>query len=105
MSLVRVNNIAVSLDGYATGEGQSHEAPFGHAGERLHTHQVATRSMHRLMGQPGGRMGIDDAMTQAYFDGVGAEIMGRNKFGPVREEWDEVASGGAQAGAEGGGQS
>ena len=44
MSLVRVHNFSISLDGFGTGEGQSHDAPFGHAGERLHVrHQVVAR--------------------------------------------------------------
>ena len=54
MSLARVQFISVSLDGFATGEGQSLDAPFGHAGERLHDWMFATRWGRELLGRPGG---------------------------------------------------
>jgi hypothetical protein len=54
MSLARVQNISISLDGFATGEGQSLDAPFGHAGERLHEWMFATRWGREMLGQPGG---------------------------------------------------
>ncbi len=82
MSLVRVQNFSISLDGFATGEGQSLEAPFGHAGERLHEWMFATRWGRRMLGQPGGSGGIDDAFARLFATGVGAEIMGAGKFGP-----------------------
>ena len=82
MSLVRVHNFAVSLDGFGTGEPQTREAPFGHAGERLHEWMFATRWWHDMVGKPGGSMGVDDAFTQRFDRGIGAEIMGANKFGP-----------------------
>ena len=82
MSLARVHNFAISLDGFGTGEGQSRDAPFGHAGERLHEWMFATRWWHELTGKPGGSSGIDDALTQRFTPGIGAEIMGANKYGP-----------------------
>ncbi len=82
MSLARVHNFAISLDGFGTGEGQTQETPFGHAGERLHEWMFATRWWHELAGKPGGSSGIDDAFTQRFTPGIGAEIMGANKFGP-----------------------
>ena len=82
MSLVRVHNFAVSLDGFGTGEPQTREAPFGHAGERLHEWMFATRWWHDMVGKPGGGVGVDDAFTQRFDRGIGAEIMGANKFGP-----------------------
>ena len=82
MSLVRVQFISVSLDGFATGEGQSRDAPFGHAGERLHEWMFATRFWGEMVGQPGGTGGIDDAFTRLHDRGIGAEIMGAGKFGP-----------------------
>ena len=82
MSLARVHNFAVSLDGFGTGEPQSLDAPFGHAGERLHQWMFATRWWHAMVGEPGGSGGIDDAFTQRFDRGIGAEIMGANKFGP-----------------------
>jgi dihydrofolate reductase len=82
MSLVRVHNFAVSLDGFGTGEPQTRDAPFGHAGERLHEWMFATRWWHEMVGKPGGGGGVDDAFTQRFDRGIGAEIMGANKFGP-----------------------
>ncbi len=82
MSLVRVHNFAVSLDGFGTGEPQTRESPFGHAGERLHEWMFATRWWHDMVGKPGGGSGVDDAFTQRFDRGIGAEIMGANKFGP-----------------------
>jgi dihydrofolate reductase len=82
VSLVRVHNFAISLDGFGTGEGQSLESPFGHAGHRLHTWMFATRFGREMMGQEGGSRGTDDAFAQQFMPGIGAEIMGANKFGP-----------------------
>ena len=82
MSLARVQNFSISLDGFATGEPQSLEAPFGHAGERLHEWMVATRWGGEMFGQTGGTRGIDDAFARLFDEGIGAEIMGAGKFGP-----------------------
>ena len=80
-SLARVQFFSVSLDGFGTGEGLSRDAPFGHAGERLHDWMFATRWWHEMMGEPGGGGGIDDAVVRLHDPGVGAEIMGAGKFG------------------------
>ncbi len=82
MALVRVHNFAISLDGFGTGEGQSHDAHFGHAGDRLHQWMFATRWGGAMFGQPGGTSGIDDAFARLFDEGIGAEIMGAGKFGP-----------------------
>ena len=82
MALARVQHVSVSLDGFATGEGQSLDAPFGHAGERLHQWMFATRWGRQMLGQPGGTAGIDDAFLRLFAPGIGAEIMGARKFGP-----------------------
>ena len=82
MPLTRVQNFSISLDGFATGEGLSLDAPFGHAGERLHEWMFATRSGREMLGQPGGTGGIDDAFARMFAPGIGAEIMGAGKFGP-----------------------
>ncbi|MFJ5231466.1 dihydrofolate reductase family protein [Kitasatospora sp. NPDC088391] len=87
MSRVRVHNFSISLDGFATGEGQSEEAPFGHAGMRLHEWAFRTRTFRAMRGQDGGGTGVDESFAQASEHGVGAEIMGRNKFGPQRGPW------------------
>ncbi len=82
MSLARVQFFSVSLDGFGTGEGLTLEAPFGHAGERLHEWMFTTRWWHEMVGEPGGSRGIDDAFLRLHNQGVGAEIMGAGKFGP-----------------------
>ncbi|MFF3006916.1 dihydrofolate reductase family protein [Kitasatospora sp. NPDC057940] len=92
MSLVRVHNFSISLDGYGTGEGQSLDSPFGHAGDRLHGWFFQTRTfrqMHGRAGDTGVDTGVDDAMARTWSDGIGAEIMGRNKFGPQRGPWQD----------------
>ena len=81
---VRVHNSTLSLDGFGTGEGQSLEAPFGHA-SHLMSWLLRTRSFNAMIGRPGkGETGIDDDFAARWGPGIGAEIMGRNKFGPQR---------------------
>lgn len=90
MSRVRVHNFSVSLEGYGTGDGQSLEAPFGHAGNRLHEWFFPTRTFRSLLdtaGDPDGSTGIDDAFASNWDVRIGAEIMGRGKFGPQRGPW------------------
>ncbi len=83
MSRVRIHNFSVSLDGFATGEGQALETPFGHAGHRLHEWMFATRFARReILAESGGTEGVDHAMADRHGPGIGAEIMGANKFGP-----------------------
>jgi dihydrofolate reductase len=89
MGLVRVHNMGVSLDGFATGEGQTLEAPFGHAGTRLMQWAFGTRTFQAMFGEAGGSSGADEAYASAWNRGVGAEIMGRNKFGPQRGPWED----------------
>jgi dihydrofolate reductase len=82
VSIARVQFFSVSLDGFGTGEGQSLETPFGHAGERLHEWMFVTGWWHEMVGEPGGSRGIDDTFLRLHDPGVGAEIMGARKFGP-----------------------
>jgi dihydrofolate reductase len=82
MPLTRIHNFSISLDGFATGEPQSADAPFGHAGQRLHEWMFATRFWHEMAGRPGGGSGVDDAFALRHGRGIGAEIMGAGKFGP-----------------------
>lgn len=89
MSIVRVHNFSISLDGFGTGEGQSLEAPFGHAGSRLMEWAFQTKTF-RDMGLPGegeGSTGLDDEFARRWKTNIGVEIMGRNKFGPIRGPW------------------
>lgn len=76
MSLARVHNFSISLDGFGTGVGLSQDAPFGHAGERLHEWMFATRWW-----ESGGSGGVDDSFGQQHEPRIGAEIMGAGKFG------------------------
>lgn len=87
MSRVRVHNFSISLDGFGTGDGQSVEAPFGHAGNRLHEWFFPTRTFREMQGDQGGSAGIDDTFARNWNTGVGVEIMGRNKFGYQRGPW------------------
>lgn len=89
MSLVRVHNFGVSLDGFGTGEGQSLEEPFGHAGSRLLEGFLGTRTFRAIHGETGGSSGVDEAFASNWAAGIGAEIMGRNKFGPQRGPWTD----------------
>src|SRR3954462_3840406 len=82
MTRTRIHNFSISLDGFATGEGQALDAPFGHAGHRLHEWMIATRFGAPIMGRTGGTAGVDDAFAQQHEPGIGAEIMGAGKFGP-----------------------
>jgi dihydrofolate reductase len=82
MSDLRVHNLSISLDGFATGEGQAPDAPFGHAGERLHEWMFATRFWYEMVGGRGGSVGADNAFAARNGHGIGAEIMGAGKFGP-----------------------
>ena len=83
MAQVRVHNFSVSLDGFGTGEGQSLEMPFGHAGGRLMEWFLATRTFHEMQDKPGGDTGVDEAFASNWGPGIGAEIMGRNLHAPI----------------------
>lgn len=86
--LVRVHNFNVSRDGYGTGEGQSLERPFGHADPVPLFSWMGATAHAPTRTEPGGTYGLDDYCTRAHSDGIGAEIMGRNKFGPQRGPWE-----------------
>lgn len=91
MGLVRVHNFSISLDGFGTGEGQHLDAPFGHAGHRLMKWAIETPTFREmgLHGETEGSSGVDDAFASQWDRGIGAEIMGRNKFGPQRGPWED----------------
>src|SRR5579864_4397799 len=78
MALARMQNFSISLDGFGTGAGLSRDAPFGHAGHRLHNWLFATRWWHGLeeLAEPGGSDGVDNAFAREFDSGIGAEIMG-----------------------------
>lgn len=89
MSRLRVASFTISLDGYGAGPDQGIENPLGAGGEALHDWLVATRTFHRLTGKESGTTGPDDDFAARGFAGVGAWIMGRNMFGPVRGPWPD----------------
>ena len=83
-------NITISLDGYVAGPEQSLEDPLGKGGEALHTWMVVTRSFREQHGSgEGATTGLDDERAAAWNENVGAGIMGRNMFGPVRGPWGD----------------
>lgn len=86
---VRVHNFAVSADGYAAGEGQTLERPFGHADPRALMGWALPTASWPGRTEPGGTRGLDDHLVREFHRDIGAEIMGRNKFGPQRGPWTD----------------
>ncbi len=89
MPKVRVNSFAVSLDGYAAGPNQSLENPLGVRGPELFEWFFATRTWKQMHGHEGGSTGADNEWAQRGMENVGAWILGRNMFGPVRGPWPD----------------
>jgi dihydrofolate reductase len=89
MSKVRVAALCVSIDGFAAGPSQDLEHPLGVGGEAMFQWVFATRTFQAMHGQGGGATGIDDDFVARGFVGVGAWILGRNMFGPVRGRWPD----------------
>lgn len=88
MPKLRVHAFGVSLDGYGAGPNQSLDEPLGVGGEGLHEWFFPTRTFQSMSGKDGTR-GIDDDFAARGFDNIGAWIMGRNMFGPVRGPWPD----------------
>ena len=84
-----VSSFSLSLDGYGAGPDQSLENPLGVGGEALHEWALATRTFRKMFGQDGGATGIDDDFAARGFANVGAWILGRNMFGPIRGDWPD----------------
>ena len=89
MSKLAVCSFGVSLDGYGAGPRQSRDAPMGEGGMALHEWMFATRGARRMFGQEGGETGVDDDFFSRGFENVGAWILGRNMFGPIRGPWPD----------------
>lgn len=89
MSKLVVHGFSVSQDGYGAGPDQSLETPLGVGGEELHNWMVVTRTFKKLSGEEEGETGVDDDFTARGFANVGAWILGRNMFGPVRGPWPD----------------
>src|SRR5690242_15085106 len=90
MTKLKVSAFSISIDGYGAGPGQSLENPLGVGGPGLHQWFYPTRTFQRNVGKKdGGTTGPDDDFAQRSFDNLGAWIMGRNMFGPVRGPWPD----------------
>ena len=89
MTRVRVHNFAISLDGYGAGPAQTRAEPLGVGGEDLHQWYFGTRTFQNMLGKGGGTTGVDDEFARRFGDGIGAYIMGRNMFGPIRGPWTD----------------
>lgn len=86
---LRVHNLSMSLDGYCAGPGQSEAHPLGRGAAHLHDWVFATEYGRRMLGEPGGEAGVDDDFLRRGDRGIGATIMGRNMFGPIRGPWPD----------------
>ncbi|HEY1692706.1 MAG TPA: dihydrofolate reductase family protein [Polyangiaceae bacterium] len=89
MSKVRVANFSLSIDGFGAGPAQDLEHPLGENGMELHEWFFDTRTFRAMQGKEGGATGIDDDFARRGLAGVGAWILGRNMFGPVRGPWPD----------------
>lgn len=89
MTRLRVHNVSISLDGYAAGPDQTLERPMGVGGEVLHEWAFATRTFRRMFGAGDGEEGVDEDFAARGEVGIGATIIGRHMFGPVRGPWPD----------------
>lgn len=90
MSKLRVESFTVSIDGFAAGPDQNLANPIGVGGRTLHQWAMPTRTFQQMFGQQEGTTGIDEGFAARGFQNVGATIMGRNMFGPVRGAWPDL---------------
>ena len=89
MSKLRVQSFAISIDGYGAGPDQSLQNPLGIRGPELMEWFFSTRVWRTMHGQPDGETGIDNGMAEQGFANIGAWILGRNMFGPIRGPWPD----------------
>ena len=89
MPKLRVNAFSISLDSFGAGPNQSLENPLGVGGQGLHQWFFPTRTFKKMQGKEGGATGPDDDFAAQGFENVGAWILGRNMFGPVRGPWPD----------------
>ena len=89
MTKVVVRNFSISLDGYGAGPSQDLEHPLGVGGPELFDWFFHTRTFHQMQGQQGGDGGVDDELSARSMVGMGAWILGRNMFGPIRGAWPD----------------
>jgi dihydrofolate reductase len=91
MTKLRVHAFGVSIDGYGAGPNQSLDNPMGVGGTSLHEWAFATRTFQTMLGNDGGSTGADDDFVARGFSNIGAWILGRNMFGPIRGAWPDDA--------------
>lgn len=89
MSKVKVAAFSISLDGFGAGPNQRIENPLGERGEELHEWMFPTKMFQQMMGKEGGTKGTDNEFAEKSFKNIGAWIMGRNMFGPIRGPWPD----------------
>ena len=90
MTKLRVASFSISIDGFGAGPRQSLESPLGFGGAQLHAWAFPTRTFRRMvLGADNGSTGLDDDFVARGFENVGAWILGRNMFGPVRGPWPD----------------
>ncbi len=89
MSRLKVQGFAISIDGFGAGPDQDLENPLGRRGPELMEGFFHTEVWRRMHGQEGGETGVDNAMATQGFIGIGAWIIGRNMFGPIRGGWPD----------------
>jgi len=90
MTRVRVDSFTISIDGYAAGPNQDIDHPLGVGAEALHQWLIPTRTFQQIHGAGDGTTGVDDDFAARGFKNVGAWILGRNMFGPVRGPWPDM---------------
>jgi dihydrofolate reductase len=89
MQKLRVESFTLSVDGFGAGPNQNQENPLGVGGSDLHQWFLPTKTFQLMMGNDGGTTGIDNDYASKGFSNIGAWIMGRNMFGPVRGPWPD----------------
>jgi dihydrofolate reductase len=89
MPRLRVASFSISVDGYAAGPDQDIDNPLGVGGTALHAWAFPTNTFQKMFGSDGGTTGVDDDYAARSFDNIGAWIIGRNMFGPIRGPWPD----------------
>ena len=89
MSRLRVQSFGISIDGYGAGPDQSVDHPLGVGGAALHEWMFSTKTFRTMSGGAAGATGVDDDFVARGFSNIGAWILGRNMFGPIRGDWPD----------------
>jgi dihydrofolate reductase len=90
MTKLRVHSFGISIDGYGAGPNQDLDNPLGVGGVALHEWVFATRTFQKMFGREAGATGVDDDFAARGFSNIGAWIIGRNMFGPIRGAWPDA---------------